>query len=181
MPENENSSNFKALIKDFGYYLVDFVMSLLIGLGIAIILNIPMKFLKLANIDLCSFVVSMLSMCIALYRRSFSRSYSANTRTYTFQLKRALLCIAMTFAAQILVILFISGHAVYVSGPTIWLTSFVFPDLDRATLEGRLMIAGYDWMFMLLADIFVYAPVMILGEYWGDKQNQKEITKEKKA
>jgi hypothetical protein len=32
-----------------------------------------------------------------------------------------------------------------------------------------------------LADILVYAPVMILGEYWGDKQNQKEITKEKKA
>ena len=64
MPKNENITKFKALLKDFGYYLVDFFMSILIGLGAAIIINIPIKFLRLINIDLCSFIVGILSMCI---------------------------------------------------------------------------------------------------------------------
>lgn len=181
MPENENVPKFKALLKDFSYYLVDFFISVLIGLGVAIVLNIPMKFLRLTNIDLCGFIVSILSMCISLYMRSYSRSYNANTRTYTFQLKRALLCIAMTFAAQILLVIIIGGHAVYVSGPTVWLTLSILPDAFRTTLKGRMMIAGYDWMFMLLADILIYAPIMILGEYFGDKQNKKEIAESKTA
>jgi len=181
MPENENTKKFKALLKDFGYYLVDFFISVLIGLGVAIVLNVPMKFLKLSNIDLCSFIVSILSMCIALYIRSYSRSYNANTRTYTFRLKRALQCIAMTYAVQIAVILLISGHAVYVSGPTCWLSLFILPDSYVTTPKGQLIIAGYDWMFMLLADLLIYAPIMVLGEYLGDKQNKKEIEEEKKA
>ncbi len=181
MQENENIANFKTLLKDFGYYLVDFFMSILIGLGAVIIINIPMKFLRLINIDLCSFIVGILCMCITLYMRSYSRSYNANTRTYTFQLKRALKCIAMTIVVQILVILLISGHAVYVSGPTVWLTLFILPDAFRTSLDGRMMIAGYDWMFMLSADILIYAPIMIIGEYLGDKQNKKEIAESKTA
>jgi len=181
MPENENIPKFKILLKDFGCYLVDFFMAVLIGLGITVVLNLPMKFIKAINIDLGSFTVQFLSMCYVLYARSFTRSYNANTRTYNFQLKKALQCIAMTFAVQILLVIIIGGHAVYVSGPTVWLSSYLFPELDRATREGRLLIAGYDWMFMLLADVLIFAPIMILGEYLGDKQNKKEIAESKNA
>ena len=87
----------------------------------------------------------------------------------------------MTFAVQILVILLISGHAVYVSGPTVWLSLFILPDSYVTTPKGQLIIIGYDWMFMLLADILIYAPIMILGEYLGDKQNKKELAETKKA
>ena len=120
-------------------------------------------------------------MCIALYLRRYSRSYNANTRTYTFQLKRALQCIGLTLAAQILLVIIVGGHAVYISGPTVWLSSFLFTNLDRTTVDGRLAIAGYDWLFMLLADILIYAPIMVLGEYLGDKQNRKELTEANNA
>lgn len=181
MPDNQNAQNLKSLMKESSYYIIDFFMSVLIGLGVTILLNIPMKFLKIINIDLGGFIIHILSMCIALYKRSYSRSYNANTRTYTFHFKKALLYIGMAFAAQILLTIIIGSHAVYISGPTVFLSSFVFPGFDRTMAEGRLMIAGYDWLFMILADILIYAPIMILGEYLGDKQNKKELAETKKA
>ena len=179
MQEKENKHTIKENFKEFSYYLVDFFMSVLIGLGISILLNVPMKFIRVIDIDLGSFVVHFLSMCIVLYVRSYRRSYSANTHTYCFQIKKALLYIGITFAVQMLLTIIIGGHAVYISGPTFWLMSFVFPDLDRTMAEGRAMLAGYDWLFMILADILIYAPIMILGEYLGDKQNKKQLAEAK--
>jgi len=179
MREKENKNNIKENFKEFSYYLVDFLMSVLIGLGISILLDMPMKFIRVINIDLGNFIVHFLSTCIVLYIRSYRRSYSANTRTYSFQLKKALLYIGITFAVQILLTIIIGGHAVYISGPTVWLTSFVFPALDRTMAESRAMLAGYDWLFMILADLLIYAPIIILGEYLGDKRNKKELAEVK--
>ena len=177
MPDN-NTSNLKAFFKEFGYYLVNFFMSVLIGLGISILLDIPTKFIKTINIDLGHFIAYFLGMCIALYVRSYQQGYHQNTRTYTFQFKKTLLYVGIVFAVQIALIFIIGGHAVYISGPTYWLASYVLPAADRATIEGRLMIAGYDWLFMILADVFIYAPIMILGEYLGAKRNVEEVAQE---
>lgn len=181
MPENQKTQNSKNLLKEFSYYLVDFFMAVIIGLGVSILLNIPMKFIRVINMDLGAFIVHILSMCVALYIRSYRRGYHRNTRTYTFQCKNALLLVGIVFAVQIALTLIIGGHAVYISGPTVWFTSYILPAADRSVAEGRIMIAGYDWLFMLLADVFIYAPIMILGEYWGDKQNNKEIAETPKT
>ena len=179
MPDNNNTLNLKALFKEFSYYLVNFFISVIIGLGISILLDIPMKFIKTINIDLGHFIAHFMGMCIALYTRSYRQGYHQNTSTYTFQLKKVLLYVGIVFAVQIALLLIIGGHTVYISGPTVFLTSYVLPAADRTIAEGRLMIAGYDWLFMILADFFIYAPIMILGEYLGAKQNVKEITQEK--
>ena len=179
MPENPNAQNSKTLPTEFSYYLVDFFMAVIIGLGVSILLDIPMKFMRVINMDIGAFIVHFLSMCIVLYIRSYRRGYHRNTQTYTFEPKKAALFVGIVFAVQIVLIFIIGGHAVYLSGPTVWFTSYILPAADRAVAEGRAMIAGYNWIFMILADIFVYAPIMILGEYWGDKQNQKQIAETK--
>ena len=167
--------NINGFLKAYGYYFVDFFMSVIIGMGVSILLDIPMKFIRVINMDLGAFVVHFVSMCIALYVRSYRRGYHTNTRTYTFHFKKVLLFVFSVFGAQSLLVLLIGGHAVYISGPTVWFSSYVVPAADRAIAEDRAMIAGYDWLFMILADVFIYAPIMILGEYWGDKQNRQEL------
>ena len=164
----------KGLLNGLGVYFVDFYMSVIIGLGIVIILNIPMKFIRTINMDLSSFVVHFLSMCIVLYIRSYRRGYHTNTKTYTFGLKKAMLFVGIVFLTQTALILIIRGHAVYITGPTLWLTSYILPTADRTMSEGSSMIAGYDWLFMLLFDVLIYAPIMLLGEYRGAKQNEAE-------
>ena len=164
----------KCFFKGFGDYFVDFYISVIIGLGIVIILNIPMKFIRTINMDLGAFIIHFLGMCISLYIRSYRRGYHTNTKTYSFGLKKAILFVGIVFAIQIALILFIRGHAVYITGPTVWLASCILPAADRTVSEGRSMIASYDWLFMLLFDVLIYAPIMIFGEYRGAKQNNAE-------
>ena len=167
--------NIKPYLKPLSYYVVDFFMSVIVGLGIVILLNIPMKFVRTINMDLGGFIIHFLSMCMILYIRSYRRGYHTNTKTYTFVWKKAAVLTSIAFAIQIVLTIIIGGHGVYISGPTFWLASYILPAADRATAEGRAMIAGYDWLLMILADILIYAPIMIAGEYLGDKQNRKEI------
>lgn len=167
--------NINSFLKGFGNYFVDFFMSVIIGLGIVILLNIPMKFIRTINMDLGGFIVHFLSMCIVLYIRSYRRGYLQNTKTYTFEPKKAVLFVGIVFAIQIALTFIIGGHGVYISGPTFWLVSYILPTADRAIADGSSMIACYDWLLMILADVLVYAPIMILGEYIGAKKNAAEV------
>lgn len=161
-------------LKGFSNYFVDFFMAVIVGLSIVILLSIPMRFIRSINTDLSSFVVHFLSMCIVLYIRSYHRGYHINTKTYTFDLKKTILFVCIVFAIQIALIFVIGGHAVFISGPSVWLASYILPTADRTVIDGRAMIAYYDWLLMILTDIFIYAPIMIFGEYQGAKKNNAE-------
>lgn len=172
--DKQNLQNPKELLKEFGDYIINFFMSVLIGLGISLLLDLPMKFLKIINLDLGRFIVYFLSMCIALYARSYRRSYYANSRTYTFQIKKVLFFVGMTFVIQILLAVII-GHTVYFTGPTHYLAFYVLFIKNFRIPEAQAVLTGYSWLFMLLAEVLIYAPIMILGEYFGAKQSNKEI------
>ena len=178
MEDNTRYKSIKEWLNKFSYYLVTFFMSVIIGLGLSIILDLPLKFLRVVNIDLGHFIVQFLGMCIALYIRSYSRAYYANTHTYTFSLKTALISVGLVFVVQILLVLILGvkngGHAVYIAGPSRWLSTYV---LELIKPIGEVRYATYcqlNWSLMLLLDILVYAPIMVLSEYWGDKKNCKE-------
>lgn len=170
----------KKHLKKFSYYLVDFFMSVIIGLGIAILLDVPMKFIRVINTDLGAFIVHFLCMCIVLYIRSFQRGYHTNQSTYIFKFKNALLFVAMVFLFQVLLVLFFGvkngGHAVYIAGPSRWLASYVMTVINPSKNIQYAIYCQLNWSFMLLIDIFIYAPIMILGEYLGDKQNRQKTT-----
>lgn len=174
MEENKYLLQLKALVKDSGYYFVNFFMAVLVGLAITLVLDLPLKFIRVINVDLGHFAINLLGMCFALYTRSYRQGYHQNTRTYTFQYKRTLRCTGVIFAVQIALILIIGGHAVYISGPTYWLASFVQSVVAPDPAKAKIVLALYNWLFMLLADVLIYAPIMLAGEYLGARDNTNE-------
>ena len=68
----------------------------------------------------------------------------------------------------------LGAHAVYVTGPTYWITDVLFPAAARSDLGGHFLREGYDWLLMFLADVIVYGPIMIYSEYIGSKERIKD-------
>lgn len=159
-------------------YLLIFFVSILSGMIAAILCDLPLKFLRIINMDLGHFVIHLLGTCLTLYIGSYQKAYGANTRTYTFSLRTTLLSIGIVFVVQILLVLILGvkngGHAIYIAGPSRWLSNYV---LELINPIGEVRYATYrqlNWSLMLLLDILVYAPIMVLSEYLGDKKNRKE-------
>lgn len=175
MPE-ENKKHIKDNLKEFSYYFVDFFMSVLVGFGLVLLLNIPMKFIRTFNIELGEFIIHFLGMCIALYVRCYRRGYSTNKYTHTFQIKKVILFVALVFVAQVLLVLILGvkngGHAVYIAGPSRHLAGYVLP-LCKTNLPQNAIFVRLNWLFMIGLDVLVYAPIMIIGEYLGTKASAK--------
>ncbi len=180
MEDNTRYKSIKEWLNKFSYYLVTFFMSVIIGLGLNILLDLPLKFLRVVNIDLGHFIIHFLGMCIALYIRSYSKAYNANPHTYTFSLKTALISIGLVFVVQILLTLVLTlnvknmGHAVYISGPTVWLSSYILYPLNLGTESLYSANLQLNWLLLFIFDILVYGPIMVLGEYLGYRKNRQE-------
>lgn len=163
----------KAFIKELSEYFVDFFMSLLIGFGVTLLLNLPLKFIRTIDVHLGSFIIHFVCMCIALYIRSYRKGYCANKSTYDFCLKKVLLFVGLIFAIQVLIVLILGvkngGHAVYVAGPSRWLAGYILP-LCKTNLPQNVLFVRLNWLFMIGLDLLVYAPIMIIGEYLGTKR-----------
>ena len=156
-------------------YVINYFAGVGIGLLLSVICNIPLRFIKIINIDVGLFLVGIIGMGITLFRRSYRKGYTANPSTYSFKLKTTLLFIVMIFALQSLLNLII-GHTVYTSGPTCWLSNYILSVLNPTMKNAKKMLLGIDWLLVLIADIFIYAPLMILGEYKGSMQHNKDFS-----
>ena len=179
MSQFKNPANLKPFLNEFSYYLVNFFMSLLIGFGLSILLDLPMKFIQKLNIDLGHFVIHILGMCIALYIRGYQKSYNANQSTYTFCFKKTLMFVFLVFAVQTLLVLILGvrngGHAIYVVGPSRSLANYIQTLMKTNITNQYLIYKQLNWTFMIVTDIFIYAPLMIAGEYFGAKKSGKQI------
>ena len=162
----------KEVLLKFAPYFVNYFAGVGVGLLISVVCNIPLRFIKIINIDLALFIVGFVGMGVTLFRRSWALSYSANSYTYTFKLKTTLLLVGMVLGVQILLSLLI-GHTVYISGPTHWLAFYVLSAINPTLVNAKTMLLNIDWALLLVADICIYAPIMILGEYLGAKQHNK--------
>jgi len=164
----------KAFIKELSEYFVDFFMSLLIGFGITLLLNLPLKFIRTIDVHLGSFVIHFVCMCIALYIRSYRKGYCANKSTYAFCFKKVFLFVGLIFTIQVFIVLLLGvkngGHAVYVAGPSRWLAAYVLPYCQSSNLPQNVIFVRLNWLFMIGLDILVYAPIMIISEYLGAKR-----------
>jgi len=173
----ESKKPFKDFLKEFSYYFVDFFISVLVGLGLVILLNIPMRFLRALNLELCEFIIHFLGMCIALYVRCYGRGYNTNKYTQTFQIRKVILFVALVFAVQVLIVLVLGvkngGHAVYVAGPSRHLAGYILSIYKATDLPQYVIYVRLNWLFMIGLDFLVYAPIMIIGEYLGTKGNTK--------
>ena len=159
-------------------YFVDFATSIGIGLLVALVLGVPFAFFRDVPMDIVHFVFGLFGMCVALYRCCFRRGYHANSCTYSFSLKKAAQYTGICFAVQTLLIMLIGAHALYVTGPTYWITETLFPSAVRSVMGDHFWYEGYDWLLMFLADGLLYGPIMLYGEYVGSKERKKDYSLE---
>ena len=155
-------------------YLIDFAVGIGMGLLISLLFGLPFVFIRDLNMNVIRFIFGFPGMCVALYRRCFKRSYHANSRTYAFSLKKSAKHIGLTFVAQSLLVMVLGAHAIYVTGPTYWITDVLFSAASRSDMGGHFLREGYDWLLMFLSDIIFYGPVMVYGEYVGYKERKKD-------
>ena len=159
------------LFRRFVPYFINFYAGIGMGLLVTCALIIPIRFLKIIDDGLGSFITGIIPMLIMLYTRSWQKGYHANSATYTFDFQKVCLSVVMTFGVQILLALLLAP-TVYISGPPAWLSDyFTSPMLT----EGEYGIALHDWLLMLAADVFLYAPVMVIGEYLGAKKHNNDF------
>ena len=154
-------------------YVINYYAGIGVGLLVSLICNIPLRFVKIINTDLGAFLVGIIGMGITLFLRSYRKGYTANPSIYSFKLKTTLLFIVMVFALQSILILIID-HTVYISGPTCWLSNYILSVVNPTTEAAPKMLNGIRWVLILIANICIYAPLMILGEYKGFKQRSKD-------
>ena len=170
MPKT-TKQQLSTLLREFAPYFINFYAGIGMGLLVTVACTIPLRFLKIIDDGLGSFITGIISMLIMLYIRSWQKGYHGNSATYQFDFKKVCLLVATTFGAQILLALIIAP-TVYISGPVAWLSDyFISPMLT----EGEYGIALHDWLLMLAADVFLYGPVMVIGEYLGAKRHDQDF------
>lgn len=163
-----------ALLREFVPYFINFYAAVGMGLLATFACTIPLRFLKVIDDSLGSFITGIIPMMIILYMRSWRKGYRANSATYTFDFRKVCLFTATTFGVQILLAVLIAP-TVYIAGPVAWLSDyFTSPMLT----EGVYGVAVHDWLLMLAADVLLNAPAMIVGEYLGAKKHHKDFKNE---
>lgn len=184
---DENEKRWQELKDHFHMtmpYFMDFAVGIGTGLLVCLLLGIPFAFFRDINMNIVHFLLGITGMCITLYRRSFRRGYHANSCIYAFSWEKSAKYISVCFAVQSVLVILLGAHAVYVTGPTYWITAVLFPNAYRSDMGGHFFLEGHDWLLMFLADFLVYAPVMIYGEYVGSKERKIDYhleTQEKKV
>lgn len=175
MQEHDNTfvQKRKEIFNKLMLYFINYFAGIGIGLLVTIICDIPLSFIRIINTDLGAFLVGIIGMGITLFIRSYRKGYTANPSIHSFKLKTTLLFIVMVFALQSLLILII-GHTPYISGPTVWLSNYILSVMNLTAETAPKMLIGIRWVLILIANIFIYAPLMILGEYKGSIQRSKD-------
>lgn len=178
MEKEQRKEKVKNFLKGFAPYCVNFFAAMGIGLVVVIAITIPMRFFKIMDDDLWSFIVHLLVMCGSLWGRSYRQGYHQNPNLYTFSFRRATSYTAAIFVVQILLVVLFGvrngGHAVYIAGPSRWISLYLLTRLTSSASNQYALYCQLNWSLMLLIDILVYAPIIILGEWFGAKRNQSE-------
>ena len=175
----ERWGNIKTYFRNTVPYFIDFAVGIGMSLVMALLFGIPFTFFRDINMNIVRFVIGMPGICYALYRRCFRLYYHRNSCTYSFSWKKSAKHIAFAFVWQAFFVILVGSHAVYVTGPTYWITDVLFPNAFRSDMGGHFLHEGHDWLLMFLADFLIYGPVMVFGEYIGSREHKKDYQIEK--
>ena len=159
----------KIVFKKFGQVIVFYFASMLISLFTSIVLNIPLKFLIPNYNNLTNFIVGILSLCIALFSIFFHEGY----KTKKFELKPLLIALGLLLCFVTLVSTII-GHAVYISGPTVYLADYILHLKEPMKIFDPIIVNRFCLYLFLLAFVLIYAPIMITANYLGMKFKKRK-------
>ncbi len=162
----------KNFLKHFETHFVIFFAALAFGLLVSVLCNIPLKFMEGINVNIGNFVTGIIATISTLFILSFKEGYHFKE----FKIKIIILSILTLFILQFILVA-IFGHAVYISGPTVFLARYVLAVVNPELINGKEMLENYRLLFMLLADFVVYLPIILFGEFLGAKKHKKDFSK----
>lgn len=162
----------KKFFKHFETHFVIFFASLAFGLLVSVLCNIPLKFIDGINVNIGNFVTGISGTIFILFILSFKEGYHFKE----FKFKITFLSILSLFVLQF-ILAAILGHAVYISGSTVYLARYVLYLVNPELINGKEMLDNYRLLFMLLADFVVYLPIISFGEFLGAKKHKKDFSK----
>lgn len=146
-------------------------LSFAIAIAVSFILNIPLGLIIGHTGSLLDDILYFLCSVVC----AFVLSYRDGRQNYQFKLGRLLLALALTIATQVVLAILIGGNTVYWSGPAIVFAHRLLNVYNPMEIPSRTVLDTYRWLLMFAADLFVYVPTILLGEYLGNKKRIKEF------
>ena len=159
----------KIIFKKFGQVLIYYFASMIITQIIAIILNIPLKFIIPNFNNLSNFIIDLLGLSTTLFVIFFNDGYSDKK----FELKPLLIALGLLLCFVTLVSTII-GHAVYISGPTVYLANYILHLKEPMKIFDPIIVNRFCLYLFLLAFVLIYAPIMITANYLGMKFKKRK-------
>ena len=125
------------------------------------------------------FTVQFLIFIVALFIFFYKLGYKERK----FKIKSFSASLALLMILLLLFAVFV-GHAVYVSGATVYLGDFLFkkyqPGLYYRPVDLRTQTRNlYQITSLVCSYIFVYTPLMLIAKYLGIKKHRNDYTKPK--
>ncbi len=160
----------KALEGIFVIYFASMGLSLLAST----LLNIPLKFIIKDYNNLTNFLVGIIGLIIAMFALSFIYGYKANKLEI-----KPFLCAAVTFLILLIIVISFIGRAVYISGPTDYLASYIVDNLSSTFATEKQLLNQRCLIYMVCAYIVLYMPTIIIAKLVGvniKKQQLKNLS-----
>lgn len=171
-PKNEKAFTVRELLWQYESCAVILIASYGMGLLISVLLNIPFGLIIGHTSDLADFFSGITATVITI----FILSCKDGCHTHKFIFNKLLLSMILAFLTQCLLV-FVFGHALWFSGPTVHLAGYFLEVTKSSAINLKETLEIYRWILMVIAFVFVYAPLMFLGEYAGTKKHQRDFKK----
>lgn len=156
----------KEILKTFERIGVYYVFSIIIGFIFSLILDIPVKFLLRGSSDVATLITDSVTTLTVMIFVFFSDGYHYKK----FEPKKIIISLCIVLVLMELFTASVSA-ASFITGPTTWITNIIF-----STDFAKQSIATYlcNMLFLALAFVFVYSPIILLFEYLGVKSRKKD-------
>ncbi len=177
---------FKNFLKEFEKVFANYFYAIGISFGFSLIYSLIFTMLRATTLRLTidkydanfiHFTVQFLIFVISLFLFFYKLGYKEQKlKIKSFCASLALLLILLLLFAILV------GHAIYVSGATVYLGDYLFkkiqPNLYFRPTDLRTETRNlYQITTLITAYVFVYTPTMLIAKHLGIKKHKKDFSK----
>lgn len=162
-------------MKNFKKFFIGIFIGYFTSMGISVLgaffYSIPINYYFDSKNNLAYFIINFTVVLISMFVFFYIEGYKL--KIFDF---KALMISLVVFLALLIIVVYIIGRAVYVSGPTDYLVHYVLLDLKPDFLVNKKIYNLHCLVAMVISYIFFYAPIMVTALYLGNKKYKKEYS-----
>ena len=161
-------------MKNFKKYFLSLFIGYFASMGISVLggffYGLPIRFYFNSNINLAYFIINFIVVLISMFIFFYIEGYKL--KIFDF---KALMLSLIAFLGLLIVVVYIIGRAVYVSGPTDYVVRYVLLDLEPDFLVNKRIYNIHCLIAMVISYLLFYAPIMTTALYLGNRKYKKEF------